>query len=66
MEGDSLKFDFGCGVAKSKVSDCSEAKWKDMAEVTFYKFWPFDGFNFDCVLIGTVFPAEADVGVGDG
>ena len=66
VEGNTLAFVFGSGVAVAVVAHGSHAAGQDVAQVAFGKFGSGDGVGFFCVAVGAVFPAEGDVGAGDG
>ena len=66
MEGDTLALGFGGGMAKAVVAHGAEAGRQDVAQVTFYKLLAWDRLDARGVAIGSVGPAEADMGIGNG
>lgn len=65
VEGDTFAFEFSRGMAKAEVTNCAQASRQDMTEVSAYKLGAGDRLNFLFVTVGSVFPAETEVGVGD-
>ena len=66
VEGDALAFDLGGGMAKPEIPHRTQSAWQDMAQISSNKFRAFDRIDVLRVAVGTVFPPETDVGIGDG
>ena len=64
VEGDSLAFDLGRGMAKADVAHRPHATWQDVAQISFHKLHAFDRLDARGIAIGAVFPVETDVGIG--